>query len=235
MTAETYGPRTAAWRSLAWHSDLLQGRTIRSLFTDDPQRFKRFSLEDEGLLLDFSRQLLDARGLELLLELADQTEVRRWTELMFTGHPINNTEDRPALHVALRRPAHRPLLVYGEDVMPLVEPERQKMRALADSLHAGELRGHTGRAIKDVVNIGIGGSDLGIVMAVTALAEQRLKGLGVHFVSNVDGVALQHVLDAADPETTLFVICSKTFTTLETLTNASAARKWLIEHGGKAA
>jgi glucose-6-phosphate isomerase len=234
MTSETYGPRTAAWRSLAWHSDLMQGRTIRSLF-DDPQRFKRFSLQAEGLSLDFSRQLLDARGLELLLELAEQTEVRRWIELMFSGHPINNTEDRPALHVALRRPADRPLLAYGQDVMPLVETERRKIRALADALHAGELRGHTRRPITDVVNIGIGGSDLGIVMAVTALAEQRRKGLGVHFVSNVDGVALQHVLDAVDPETTLFVICSKTFTTLETLTNARAAREWLIQHGGKAA
>src|SRR3954468_18268003 len=131
---ETYGPRTEAWRSLAWHSDLLQGRTVPSLFADDPQRFKRFSLEAEGLLLDFSRQLLDARGLELLLELAEQTEVRRWIELMFAGHPINNTEDRPALHVALRRPADRPLLAYGEDVMPLVEAERRKIRELADAL-----------------------------------------------------------------------------------------------------
>ena len=236
MTAETYGPRTAAWRSLAWHSDVLQGRTIRSLFDGDgPQRFSRFSLEAEGLLLDFSRQLLDARALELLLDLAEQTEVRRWVELMFTGHPVNNTEDRPALHVALRRPADRPLLAYGEDVMPLVEAERRKIRELADALHAGELSGYTGRPITDVVNIGIGGSDLGIVMAVTALAEQRRKGLSVHFVSNVDGVALQHVLDRCDPETTLFVICSKTFTTLETLTNARAAREWLIEHGGEAA
>ena len=128
MTAETYGPRTAAWRALTWHSDLLQGRTIRSLFVDDPGRFKRFSLESEGLLFDFSRQLLDARALELLLELAEQTEVRRWIELMFSGFPVNNTEDRPALHVALRRPADQPLLVDGEDVMPLVEAERRKMR-----------------------------------------------------------------------------------------------------------
>src|SRR4029079_5465228 len=221
-TAETYGPRTAAWRSLTWHSDLLQGRTIRSLFDDDPQRFKRFSLESEGLLLDFSRQLLDARALELLLELAEQVEVKRWIELMFAGHPINNTEDRPALHVALRRPADRPLTAYGEDVMPRVERERGKMRVLADALHAGELKGHTGKAITDVVNIGIGGSDLGIVMAVQALAEDIKPGLGVHYIPNVDGVAVQHVLDRVSPETTLFVICSKTFTTLETLTNAQA-------------
>ena len=235
MTAETYGPRTAAWRSLAWHSDLLQGRTI-------PRPVRRRSATIRALLArggGTSARLQPppagrARA-RLLLELADQTEVRRWIELMFTGHPINNTEDRPALHVALRRPADQPLLAYGEDVMPLVEKERRKIRELADALHAGKLLGRTGRAITDVVNIGIGGSDLGIVMAVTALAEQRLKGLGVHFVSNVDGVALQHVLDSVDPETTLFVICSKTFTTLETLTNARAAREWLIEHGGEAA
>src|SRR5262245_50683895 len=120
MTSETYGPRTTAWRSLAWHSDLLHGRTMRSLFADGAQRFKRCAMEAEGLLLDFSRELLDARGVQLLLDLAEQTEMRRWIELMFTGHPINNTEDRPALHVALRRPADRPLLAYGEDVMPLV-------------------------------------------------------------------------------------------------------------------
>jgi glucose-6-phosphate isomerase len=151
---------------------------------------------------------------------------------MFAGHPVNNTEDRPALHVALRRPADRPLLAYGEDVMPLVEAERAKIRELAEALHAGELSGHTGRPITDVVNVGIGGSDLGIVMAVQALAEYRKKGLGVHFVSNIDGVALQHVLDGVDPETTLFVICSKTFTTLETLVNAQAVRAWLLERGG---
>ena len=235
MTEETYGPRTPAWRSLAWHCDSLRSRTIRSLFDDDPERFSRFSCESEGLLLDFSRQLIDQRALDLLLELAEQTEVPRWIELMFAGHPVNNTEDRPALHVALRRPADQPLLAYGEDVMPLVEAERQKMRRLADALHAGELKGFTGKPMTDVVNIGIGGSDLGIVMAVTALAEYRKPGLGVHFISNVDGVALAHVLARVDPETTLFVICSKSFTTLETLVNAQAVRAWLLERGGAAA
>jgi glucose-6-phosphate isomerase len=232
MTDDIYGPRTAAWRALAWHSDMLQGRTIGELFDGDPRRFERLSRNAEGLLLDFSRQLLDERALELLIELAEQTEVARWIALMFAGHPINNTEDRPALHVALRRPADRPLTAYGEDVMPLVEAERVKIRALADALHAGDLKGHTGKAITDVVNIGIGGSDLGIVMAVQALADYAKPGLGVHFISNVDGVAAQHVLGRVDPETTLFVICSKTFTTLETLTNAQAVRAWLLEHGG---
>jgi glucose-6-phosphate isomerase len=233
--SETYGPRTQAWQSLTQCASALQAGTIAELFRADPRRFERFSCEADGLLLDFSRQLLDAEALKSLLALAEQTEVPRWIELMFGGHPINNTEDRPALHVALRRRADQPLLAYGEDVMPLVEAERAKMRALADALHAGQLRGFTGKPITDVVNIGIGGSDLGIVMAVTALAEDRRPGLGVHFVSNVDGVALAHVLTRVSAETTLFVICSKTLTTLETLVNAQAVREWLLAAGGKAA
>ncbi len=235
MAHDTYGPRTAAWKALAGGARTLEHGSIKALFAADAKRFERFSIEAEGILLDFSRQLLDAPTPESLLALAEQTEVPRWIELMFTGHPINNTEDRPALHVALRRAASKPLTAYGEDVMPLVEHERAKMRALADALQAGKLRGYTGKPITDLVNIGIGGSDLGIVMAVRALAEDCRADLTVHFVSNVDGVALAHVLRRADPETTLFVICSKTFTTLETLVNAQAAREWLLAAGGKPA
>jgi len=232
MNTETYGPRTAAWKSLTESAKTLERGSIKALFASDAKRFERFSLEAEGILLDFSRQLLDTGALESLLELAEQAEVQRWIELMFGGHPINNTEDRPALHVALRRPADAPLLAYGENVMPLVEGERAKMRALADALHSGKLRGYTGKPITDLVNIGIGGSDLGIVMAVHALAEECRAGFRVHFVSNVDGVGLAHVLARVKPETTLFVICSKTFTTLETLVNAQAAREWLLAAGG---
>jgi glucose-6-phosphate isomerase len=232
---ETYGPRTAAWRSLAWHADELRRNTIADLFHGDPQRFQGFSREAEGLLLDFSRELIDAKALDGLLALATECEVPRWIELMFGGHPINNTEDRPALHVALRRPVSEPLTAYGEDVMPLVEAERVKMRALADALHSGDLKGYTGKPINALVNIGIGGSDLGIVMAVEALAEYRAPGIDVHYISNVDGVALRHVTAKVNPETTLFVICSKSFTTLETLTNAQAIREWLLAHGGPAA
>jgi glucose-6-phosphate isomerase len=235
MAHETYGPRTAAWGALAVQAEALRARTIRDLFAADARRFERCSLEAEGLLLDFSRQHLDGRALELLLELAEQTEVPRWIELMFAGHPVNNTEDRPALHVALRRAAGAPLTAYGENVMPLVEAERVKMRALADALHAGNLRGYTGKPITDIVNIGIGGSDLGVVMAVQALAEDCRRGLGVHFVSNIDGVALNHVLERVSAESTLFVICSKSFTTLETLVNAQAVREWLMAAGGKRA
>jgi glucose-6-phosphate isomerase len=235
MVSETYGPRTQTWRTLTERAKALSSGSIAELFRSDPRRFERFSLSAEGILLDFSRQLLDAAALESLLALAEQTEVPRWIELMFSGHPINNTEDRPALHVSLRRPSSRPLLAYGDDVMPLVERERAKMRALADALHAGELRGFTAKPITDVVNIGIGGSDLGIVMAVQALAEDCRAGLATHFISNVDGVALAHVLARVRPETTLFVICSKSFTTLETLVNAQAVREWLLAAGGKPA
>jgi glucose-6-phosphate isomerase len=232
MTQETYGPRTAAWRALAEHAQALERLTIKDLFAGDPRRFERCSVQHSGLLLDFSRQRIDARSLELLLALAKQTEIPRWIELMFTGHPVNNTEDRPALHVALRRSADVPLTAYGQDVMPLVEAERRKIRALADALHARRLRGFTGEEITDVVNIGIGGSDLGLVMAVKALAEDCREDLNVHFVSNIDGVALAHVLERVRPATTLFVICSKTFTTLETLVNAQAVRAWLLAAGG---
>jgi glucose-6-phosphate isomerase len=235
MAHETYGPRTAAWGALAVQAEALRARTIRDLFAADARRFEHCSLAAEGLLLDFSRQLLDARALELLLALAEQTDVPRWIELMFAGHPVNNTEDRPALHVALRRAAAAPLTAYGENVMPLVEAERVKMRALADALHAGNLRGYTGKPITDIVNIGIGGSDLGVVMAVQALAEDCRRGLGVHFVSNIDGVALKHVLERVSAESTLFVICSKSFTTLETLVNAQAVRAWLLAAGGERA
>ncbi len=232
---ETYGPRTAAWLALEQHAARLRGENLHELFEKDPGRFVHFSIEQEGLLLDFSRQLLDRDALDDLIALAAQTQVGTWTVGMFAGLPINNTEDRPALHVALRRPADQPIKAWGENVMPAVEAERRKIRALADRLHAGELRGASGRPITDIVNIGIGGSDLGIVMAVEALAPYRRRGLNVHCVSNIDGVKLSQVLSRVDYETTLFVICSKTFTTLETLTNAHAARKWLVERGGEAA
>lgn len=235
MTDSSYGPRTAAWRSLERHAERLQGAAIRELFAADPNRFEAQSFGSLGILLDFSRQRLDAEALESLLDLAEQTRVPDHVERMFEGVAINNTENRPALHVALRRPADRALVVDGADVMPAVDAERRKMRVLADALHAGELRGFTSKPVTDIVNIGIGGSDLGIVMACQALGDYAMPDLATHFVSNVDGVELAHVLGAVDPETTAFVICSKSFTTLETLTNARVVRDWLLEHGGDAA
>ena len=235
MSEETYGPRTKAWVALGERAGALDRVSIAALFDREPRRGREFCTEAEGLWLDLSRQRLDARTLSLLLGLAEQTRLPDWIERMFGGERINNTEDRAALHVALRRPADRPLEVDGDDVMPGVEAEREKMRALADSLHGGSLTGYTGREITDIVNIGIGGSDLGIVMAVEALDGYRRPGLCVHFVSNVDGVQLDRVLRTVDPETTLFVICSKTFATSETLANARGIREWLLHRGGPVA
>ncbi|WP_428099927.1 glucose-6-phosphate isomerase [Candidatus Rariloculus sp.] len=232
MTGECYGPRTAAWQALRNQADVLSRVSIESLFQAEPARFDAFSVDGLGLLLDFSRQWLDEQALTSLLHLAEQTRVAERIEQMFEGEPINNTEGRAALHVALRRRADQPLPVSGSDVMPLVESERAKMRELANQLLCGALTGFTGQPITDVVNIGIGGSDLGVVMAAQALREYRNPDLGIHFVSNVDGVQLYHVLEQVAPATTLFVICSKSFTTLETLTNARTVRAWLHEHGG---
>lgn len=232
MSGETYGPRTEAWSALKERAGELGRKPVAALFDEEPRRGRIFSVEAEGLWLDLSRQRLDSGALKLLLSLAEQTRLPDWTERMFRGERINNTEDRAALHIALRRPADRPAMLDGEDIMPGVEAERAKMRALVDALHGRSLKGFTGRPITDIVNIGIGGSDLGIAMAVEALDAYRMPGLGVHFVSNVDGVQLARVLRTANPETTLFVVCSKTFTTLETLTNARAIREWLMQKGG---
>ena len=204
----SYGPRTAAWQKLEAAARLVERKSIAGLFAAAPDRFARFSVENGGLLLDYSRQRLDEEALAGLIALARETEVPRWIERMFAGERINSTENRAALHVALRRPADRPVRIDNKDVMPVVEAERAKMRRLARALHKGEISGTTGRPIDTVVNIGIGGSDLGIVMAVQALAAYLKPGLTVHCVSNIDGVALSRTLAASDPETTLFVVCS---------------------------
>jgi glucose-6-phosphate isomerase len=235
MSETLYGPRTPAWKALEGHASRLERTHIHELFAQDARRGATFSAGLDCIWLDYSRQRLDEQAMTSLLELAEQTEVGAWIEAMLAGEHINSTEDRAALHVALRRPADRPLMLDGEDVMPLVERERQKMFALADRLHAGELKGYTGAPITDIVNIGIGGSDLGLVMAAEALADHCHDDIGLHFISNIDGVQLKHVLDEVDPEKTLFVICSKTFTTLETLTNANAVRDWLLVEGGEKA
>ncbi len=232
MTDDTYGPLTPAWAALTNKVAEFDETSLHSLFDADPSRAGRFSREGAGLFLDFSRQRLDKDTATLLYELAEQTGVRLGIERMFSGEHINNTEDRAALHVALRRPADKPLALDGEDVMPLVAAERDKMKALADRLQVGQIDGYSGKPITGIVNIGVGGSDLGLVMATDALAEYCSPEFGVHFVSNIDGVEISHVLKRADPEATLFVVCSKSFTTLETLTNARVARDWLVASGG---
>ena len=232
MHEESYGPLTSAWTALNDKAAGLDVTSIRSLFDADPDRASFFNLEAAGLFLDFSRQRLDKDALGLLYELAQQVDIRAGIDRMFTAERINNTEDRAALHVALRRPTDQQLTLDGEDVMPLVDAERAKIKVLADQIQAGLLKGYTGRRISDIVNIGIGGSDLGLVLTTEALAPYCNPNFRLHFVSNIDGGQVSHALKQVNPETTLFVVCSKSFTTLETLTNAKVAREWLFASGG---
>ncbi|CAN5356264.1 glucose-6-phosphate isomerase [soil metagenome] len=227
--------RTHAWRALGQHARDMRDRHVRDLFAADRHRFEHCSLEHDQLLLDYSRHAVTDDTMELLRLLADTCGVAGQIERMFAGEPINVTEQRPALHVALRNRSGRQMSAGGEDVMPLVDAELARMREIVDAVHGGSFTGASGGSITDVVNIGIGGSDLGAVMAVEALARFRKPGIRTHFVSNVDGVQISDVLDVVDPAHTLFIVCSKSFTTLETMVNARQARDWLARQLGEAA
>ncbi len=224
--------QTNAWRSLRSHHDEVGDLQMRDLFAADKHRAARLSLRLGDLFFDYSKNRVTDQTLRLLLELAEECEVGRWIERMFAGEPINGTEGRAVLHTALRNRGERPVRVDGRDVMPDVLRVLGQMRGFADSVGDSTWRGHTGKTITDVVNIGIGGSDLGPVMVTEALRPYWKPGLAAHFVSNVDGTHLSEVLNRLDPETTLFIVASKTFTTQETLTNARSARAWLVERLG---
>jgi len=236
LTDQTPIPaRSGAWQALAEHQRTLGTVHLRELFAADAGRFDRFSLQACGLLLDYSKHRITRQTMDLLLELAAQADLPGWIERLFGGELVNNTEHRAALHTALRgRPADE-VMVDGANVMPQVHAELEKMRALCGAVHGGDWTGHTGRRIETVVNIGIGGSDLGPKMAAHALAEYAQPGMSAHFVSNLDPRQIHEVLERVDPETTLFVIVSKTFTTQETLANAVAARRWLVQRLGSEA
>ncbi len=224
--------KTRAWQALASHFDAIQDVHMRDLFEQDPQRFEKFSLHFEDILLDYSKNRITEETRDLLLDLARGCDVEGWRERMFSGERINHTEDRAVLHVALRNRGRRPIVVDGEDVMPAVNAVLQRMAAFTDNVRSGEWTGYTGKPIRHVVNIGIGGSDLGPVMVCEALRPYGHERIAMHFVSNVDGAHMAETLRRVDPETTLFIIASKTFTTQETLTNAYTARAWLLEHAG---
>jgi glucose-6-phosphate isomerase len=217
-----------AWQALADHYQKLSPVHMRTLFAQDPNRFDRFTLRFDDLLFDYSKNRITQETINLLLALAEQAQLSRWIERMFSGEKINVTEQRAVLHTALRNKSDRPVLVDGEDVMPFVDKELARMRALVHRIREGIWRGYTGKPIRDVVNIGIGGSDLGPSMVTEALRPYWKEGLRVHFVSNVDGTHLSETLRRISPETTLFCVASKTFTTQETLTNAKSARDWLV-------
>ncbi|HET6619476.1 MAG TPA: glucose-6-phosphate isomerase [Dongiaceae bacterium] len=219
--------RSAEWAALKRHRQSLAKTRIAELFTDDPQRFAKFSLQLDELAFDFSKNLATAETLKLLHDLARVADVAGWRDRMFAGERINSTEDRAVYHVALRHQGPGPMMADGKDVMPDVRRVQAQMRRFATGVREGHWRGATGERIKTVVNIGIGGSDLGPAMAVQALRPFCHPEIAFHFVSNVDGAHLQAALAHADPGSTLFIVSSKTFTTQETLANANAARGWL--------
>ncbi len=223
---------TSEWKALEQHWEEVSCRHMRDLFRDDPNRFERFSLRFGDILLDYSKNRIDSQTMRLLFALARRCDVEGMRERMFRGEKINVTEDRAVLHIALRNRSNRPILVDGVDVMPEVNAVLEHMRAFCGSVHSGDWKGYTGQAIQDIVNIGIGGSDLGPVMATEALRSYARPGFRAHFVSNVDGTHIAETLRKVNAETTLFVISSKTFTTLETLANAHTARRWFLEQGG---
>ncbi len=220
-----------AWQALQQHHHTIAPQHLRDMFAADPQRFERLSLRLDDILFDYSKNRVTSETMALLVELARQANLPGSIEAMFSGQKINNTEERAVLHVALRNRSNRPILVDGQDVMPGVNEVLAKMSAFSQAVRSGAWRGYTGQPISDVVNIGIGGSDLGPKMVCTAL--QPYAGhIKVHFVSNVDGTDIAETLKLVKPETTLFLIASKTFTTQETMTNAHTARDWFLAAAG---
>jgi glucose-6-phosphate isomerase len=218
-----------AWKALLDHKQAIATMHVRDLFAKDPQRFAKMSREACGIFVDYSKHRATDETLRLLLALASQQHVAEWRDRMFAGDKINGTEGRAVLHTALRNRPSTPIVVDGKDVMPDVNRVLAKMRDFTERLRTGAWKGHTGKPISDVVNIGIGGSDLGPVMVTEALRPYWKDGMRAHFVSNVDGTHIAEVLKRVDPERTLFVVASKTFTTQETLTNAKTARAWLLD------
>jgi len=220
-----------AWKALTAHAEAMRSQQLRELFKSDPERGTRFTAEACGLFLDYSKNRITDETLKLLIELAKQSGLRAHAEAMFTGQKINTTEDRAVLHVALRAPSSESILVDGEDVVPAVHDVLDKMAAFSDRIRSGEWKGHTGKRIRNVVNIGIGGSDLGPVMAYEALKHYSQRDLTFRFVSNVDGTDFVEAVQDLSPDETLFLVASKTFTTLETMTNAHSARDWFLASG----
>jgi len=220
--------QTEAWKSLTEHHKAMKNKHMKDIFAEDPERFAKFSLRFEDMLVDYSKNSIDAETMGLLLRLAAETDVKDAIEKLFTGEKINETEDRAVLHVALRNRLNTPIHVDGKDVMPGVNSVLKQIELFSDKVITGKWKGYTGKAVTDIVNIGIGGSDLGPVMATEALKPYAVPHISTHFVSNIDGTHITETLKGLSPGTTLFLIASKTFTTQETMTNAHTARKWFL-------
>jgi len=225
---------TNAYQYLADHFISINEKTLKQLFAQDGERFKKFSILFEDILIDFSKNRIDDTTMALLIQLAKECKLDEAIKAMYNGEVINQTEGRPVLHIALRNQSNHPILVDGKDVMPDVNAVLAKMEKFSNSIISEEWKGYTGKAITDIVNIGIGGSDLGPVMVTEALKAYKTR-LNLHFVSNIDGTHLAEALKAVDPETTLFLVASKTFTTQETMTNAHSAREWFLKSGAETA
>ncbi|ENM5791664.1 glucose-6-phosphate isomerase [Vibrio mimicus] len=224
--------QTQAWKALTAHFESAQDMDLKALFEQDSERFAKYSARfGQDILVDYSKNLVNAETMQHLFALAKETELQSAIAAMFKGEAINQTEDRAVLHTALRNRSNSPVLVNGEDVMPAVNAVLAKMKAFSERVIGGDWKGFTGKAITDVVNIGIGGSDLGPYMVTEALVPYK-NHLAMHFVSNVDGTHMAETLKKVDPETTLFLVASKTFTTQETMTNAHTARDWFLKVAG---
>ena len=231
MLARTKPTKTIAWKQLVEHHELIKSKHLRQFFSENPKRFEDFSIRWNDLLLDYSKNRIDARTLDLLIQLADECQLKSGIAAMFAGEAINETEKRAVLHTALRNQSGHAVMLDGKDVMPEIQAVLAQMKSFSEQIIGGSWKGFSGKAITDVVNIGIGGSDLGPVMVTEALKPYK-NHLKLHFVSNIDGTHLAEVLKNCQPDTTLFLIASKTFTTQETMTNAHSARSWFLQAAG---
>lgn len=235
MALKSINPtQTEAWKKLEQHFEEIKNKHLRSFFAENPTRKKDFSIQFNDFNIDYSKNRIDNQTIQLLVELAEEVDLKDAIGKYFSGEAINETEERAVLHTALRTNNNEPIVVDGENVVPEVQDTLKKIKAFSDKVISGDWKGYTGKSITDVVNIGIGGSDLGPDMVVDALKYYKNQ-LDVHFVSNIDGDHVQEVIKNLNPETTLFVIVSKTFTTQETITNAKTIRKWFLEKANEKA
>ena len=222
--------KSSSWKALNSHFEEIKSIHMRDLFSNDNDRFNKYHIQYEDFLVDFSKNRITDKTLNLLLSLAKEAKLEDWRDRLFSGDKINFTENRSALHIALRNRSNKPILLDGKDIMPNVNKVLGQMKSFSNDVRSGKAKGYTGKKIKSVVNIGIGGSDLGPAMICEALKSYGTKDITPYFVSNIDGADIAQTLEVCDPETTLFIVASKTFTTQETMTNAYSARAWLLKH-----
>lgn len=232
MLARINPTTTHAWAKLTAHFDEMKQRHMTSMFAEDPDRFNQFSIKHGDILLDYSKNRISQTTINLLIELAKELNLQDGINQMFNGNVINETEHRAVLHTALRQQSDKPVYVNGENVIPQIRAVQSQMKKFCQRFHNGDIKGFTGKNLTQIINIGIGGSDLGPVMVTEALKPYWVKGIDTHFVSNVDGSHISEILKQVDPETSLFIIASKTFTTQETMTNALTAKEWFLSNGG---